>query len=414
MAEKNLTGASFHKSSGRWLSRIRLQGTNKTTELGYFETQEKACLAYDYARQYFGFEKVNFPDRETPEAVIRAVRPKLVAIRKVTKFNVGASFHTASRRWRARIRLNRMVELGYFENQESAFLAYDYACEYFGRPKVNFPDRKTPEAIIRAVRPKLVEIRKAQRLENDVIAVSDEYWHMGYTPGVQWAQGTQRVPIDLDGLACDWSDPVSIMDALGIVELFADYTDPECNHFEFKGRTLVAKKLAWIRGFLRGAKDEWARPKSKQTETGYGPVKELTIADIQAAARLRNAKLAEKPGEQEKPSVKEWETPEYKARIIEVAARQKERERLLAEDPKSFDPDDVEENFTTDGEFIFGMPHKDGSIYSPLCNPRTLERDNAAIHNDAVNRTGFFQMLDEDIAKRKQQKQPELDLSAIL
>lgn len=317
----------------------------------------------------------------------------------------GASFHKSSGRWLARIKLSKSVQLGYFDSEEKAALAYDYALHYLGRQKVNFPDQSTPEAILRQVRPKLVELRKEQRLAMEVAAVSDEYWHMGYTPGVQWAQGTQRDPIDLDELRCDWSDPVSIMDALGIVELFADYSD----HFQFRGRTLLAKKLAWLKGFIRGAKDGWATPRQNPK-----PVKELTIADIQAAARLRNAKLAEKPVEQEKPSVKEWETPEYKARIVEVAARQKERERLLAEDPESFDPDDVEENFTTDGEFIFGMPHKDGSIYSPLCNPRTLERDNAAIHNDAVNRTGFFQMLDEDIAKRKQQKQPELDLSAIL
>jgi hypothetical protein len=115
-------GVSWHPRAKAWRARIcRL-------ELGFYETEEDAALAYDRAAEwkYRKFARLNFPaSKRVP--VSCKMDPALGRLRNGQKTSryLGVCWHERDRRWRAQYRGRY---LGAFENENDARAVYLKAC----------------------------------------------------------------------------------------------------------------------------------------------------------------------------------------------------------------------------------------------------------------------------------------------
>ena len=242
----------------------------------------------------------------------------------------GVEWHKPRDLWRARIKIGtKQVQLGYFESATEAAFAYDVAARSVGR-KTNFQESPS-DAIVRKVRPKLVELRIQTKLDAELQEVDPGIWGHGATEGIFWAQTLQKEPVDING--ANMNDPFSVAEALGPDALLT-YDE----HVQ-KYRTR-AKRLIWIRAFLSAAKSVWNAPKQPTQPRKSEHLSEL-LERLQA-----------------KPSVQ----------VAEI-------------DTGGLVPG------TTIGP--------NGEVWSADCNPETLARDNAATAEAQRNRTGIFAMMDE-------------------
>jgi hypothetical protein len=117
-------GVNWCQASGKWVARIRVN--YRRMQLGRYQSEEAAARAYDGAALHFwgAFARTNFPD--SVAGLPRRACP------------LGVSWHSAAKKWRARI---GPKHLGVFENQEEAARAFDRAAlELQGAAaKLNFP-----------------------------------------------------------------------------------------------------------------------------------------------------------------------------------------------------------------------------------------------------------------------------------
>lgn len=242
----------------------------------------------------------------------------------------GVSWTAARDLWRARIKIGtKDLVLGYFKTESEAVEAYDFAAQSIGR-KMNLPDRKPSDAIVRKVRPKLVELRIQTKLDAELQEVDPQIWGHGATEGIYWAQTLQKEPVDING--ANQNDPFSLAEALGPDALLT-YDE----HVQ-KYRTR-AKRLVWIRAFISAAKGVWNAPKQPRQRRESEHLSDL-LKRLQA-----------------KPSVQATE---------------------------------IDDGGLVPGTTI----GPNGEVWSADCNPETLARDNAAIAEAQRNRTGIFAMMD--------------------
>lgn len=250
----------------------------------------------------------------------------------------GVSWTAARDLWRARIKIGtKDLVLGYFKTESEAVEAYDFAAQSIGR-KMNLPDRKPSDAIVRKVRPKLVELRIQTKLDAELQEVDPQIWGHGATEGIYWAQTLQKEPVDING--ANQNDPFSLAEALGPDALLT-YDE----HVQ-KYRTR-AKRLVWIRAFIAAAKGVWNAPKQPRQRRESEHLSDL-LKRLQA-----------------KPSVQATE---------------------------------IDDGGLVPGTTI----GPNGEVWSADCNPETLARDNAAIAKAQRERTGIFAMMDRDKAKKRE------------
>jgi hypothetical protein len=114
-------GVFWIKDKQLWRSSIKLNG--KTTNLGYFQTEEAAASAYNYyASKLFGdFARLNEVSVKSNWWKDRAfLRKNATGYRGVTEQRPG--------RWQARITISgKRISLGYFESPEEAAFAFNEA-----------------------------------------------------------------------------------------------------------------------------------------------------------------------------------------------------------------------------------------------------------------------------------------------
>lgn len=263
--------------------------------------------------------------------------------KRVTKFK-GVEWHKPRGCWRARIKIGtKQVYLGYFDSETEAAFAYDFAARSIGR-KTNFQEHPS-DAIVRKVRPKLVELRIQSKLDAELQEVDPQIWGHGATEGIYWAQTLQKEPVDVSRV--NQNDPFALAEALGPDALLT-YDE----HVQ-KYRTR-AKRLVWIRAFLSAAKGVWESPV--------------------------------KPGRQSEP--------EHLQDLLK---------RLQAK--PSGQAGDVDRGDLVPGT----MPQPNGEVWSADCNPVTLAEANAAIADAKKNRTGIFAMMDEIDRERAERKAAEVE-----
>lgn len=262
----------------------------------------------------------------------------------------GVSWTAARNLWRARIKIGtKDLVLGYFKTEFEAVEAYDFAAQSIGR-KMNLPDRKPTDAIIRKVRPKLVELRIQTKLDEELQEVDPQIWGHGATEGIFWAQTIQSEPIDVNGV--NQNDPFTLAESLGGDALLT-YDE----HVQ-KYRTR-AKRLIWIRAFIAAAKGVWNAPKQP--------------------AQIRKS--------------------EHLSELLE---------RLQAK--PSVQPKEIDHGGLVPGTTI----GPNGEVWSADCNPETLARDNAAIAEAQRNRTGIFAMMDAIDRENAKKREIEELLAGIL
>jgi hypothetical protein len=258
----------------------------------------------------------------------------------------GISWRADRNLWRARIKIGtKDVILGCFETESEAVEAYDFAAQSLGR-KMNVPDRKPSDAIVRKVRPKLVELRIQAKLDAELQEVDPQIWGHGATEGIYWAQTLQKDPVDVNGV--NQNDPFALAEALGQDALLT-YDE----HIQ-KYRTR-AKRLIWIRAFIAAAKGVWNAPKQPK-----------------------------EPGRKSEP--------EHLSELL-VRLQAKKAAQMAKID---------------DGGLVEGTTiGPNGEVWSADCNPETLARDNAKIAECQENRTGIFAMM--DAIDRENAKKREVD-----
>lgn len=262
----------------------------------------------------------------------------------------GVSWTAARDLWRARIKIGtKDLVLGYFKTELEAVEAYDFAAQSIGR-KMNLPDRRPSDAIVRKVRPKLVELRIQTKLDAELQEVDPQVWGHGATEGIYWAQTLQREPVDISG--ANQNDPFSLAEALGPDALLT--YDEHVQRYRTR-----AKRLVWIRAFIAAAKGVWNAPK--------------------------------KPAERREP--------EHLSDLLK---------RLQAK--PSVQAKEIDHGGQVPGTTI----GPSGEVWSADCNPETLARDNAAIAEAQRNRTGIFAMMDAIDAENAKKREIDELLAGIV
>jgi hypothetical protein len=253
----------------------------------------------------------------------------------------GATWNKKTSRWQARITTkegDKRISLGYFETEEAAGQAYDFAVEWLklGK-KLNFPGQKVPASIVREVRPKLVDFfankKAANRLEKGIEKLDPRFAWYGRQNGRgwandRWAQGHKPVEIPEN---IDTNDLQLVMSDIGALgKFFSAITVKELR------LDSDAKELAWMTGFLQGAQDLW----DEKAADSPAPPAAINLDEFKGDMR----RLAENFG-----------SPRPAAAAV---------------------------------PFQVSQP-----IYSEHCNPETLARDNAAIKKAMAEKTGLFGMI---------------------
>jgi hypothetical protein len=238
----------------------------------------------------------------------------------------GISWRADRNLWRARIKIGtKDVILGCFETEDEAVEAYDFAAQSLGR-KMNVPDRKPSDAIVRKVRPKLVELRIQAKLDAELQEVDPQIWGHGATEGIYWAQTLQKDPVDVNA---NQNDPFALAESLGPDALLT-YDE----HVQ-KYRTR-AKRLIWIRAFISAAKGVWNAPKQPGRKSEPEHLSDL-LKRLQAEKASKMAKIADcglVPGTTIGPNGEVWSAdcnPETLARDnAKIAECQENRTGIFA------------------------------------------------------------------------------------
>jgi ribosome silencing factor RsfS/YbeB/iojap len=169
-----LPGAHFNKATGKWTSRIRVNG--ETTHLGTFATAEEASSAYLYAKQFAELEAAGAaaPEPQTPvEGFVGVFRDRdsgqfeaLVTLPGGKETVTGGEYGTAEEAARAYDALARLY------HGPEVKTNFPPAADYGGWVRADAVEPRRQIPVIPGVLPTVEEVLAALRAENAIDPVS--------------------------------------------------------------------------------------------------------------------------------------------------------------------------------------------------------------------------------------------------
>ncbi|CAG9461796.1 unnamed protein product [Pedinophyceae sp. YPF-701] len=148
-------GVSWDKQQRKWQAHISVRG--RMIKLGRYDCAETAALAYNEACEILGWQVANdlgaaraavlaapaggsYIRSSTAAAKLRGLRSHCApeAPKRRTSRFVGVGWHKINAKWQAQMCLQaKQLNLGYYECETDAALAYDSACVLLGREPSN-------------------------------------------------------------------------------------------------------------------------------------------------------------------------------------------------------------------------------------------------------------------------------------